>query len=379
MSSSSSSPTWAIGKHGKCRSAVDYLKERWRSDVLHQTSHRSLQHSQEAPDCIVSTSPMRKKMPVRRCLSQPVDRIPSMNNDRCPYGDATVTMKYLAGHRDVGVQCSLIEWNPVVIPVESVAGSQSSSIDSSSSTPTAAIIATESVVDSGERRRLLYGFGVVPSWSQETSLVATDGSGSTTLGGSDECVGGEHNDEELAFRRWYMTASTAFVNRVPASPPPASSRSLGGPGCIASSDDFDGGCVPTRAQRLRREFRGCRGTSSAMRSASCHVEPELVHCCSASAAFAMSESRVDVSAWRRQFRRRKAITTSDNDVDEDQVMLWDSNGNRSGRSFSSWYRKSGALPAPSEETGRIGNRSCSIQSSATQLRSVRQTCKLKKQ
>jgi hypothetical protein len=218
-------------------------------------------------------------------------------------------------------------------------------------------------LDDLHRRRFFYGYGKGFS-SQEISLVATDGSGSTTLAGTEfvddeNVVGLDDDDEERAFLRWYMTASSAFVRGSPASPP-ASSQSMAALGCarIASPS-----CVPTRVERLRREFRHCRGTAtSAVRSASCHSEPEVVRCCAASTAAVMAAPRVDVSAWRRQFRRRKAITLADLNVDQALIGSCRRRGHRSSSVMSA---ESVILAAAA---AAAGGRSFSQRSAVTQQR-----------
>lgn len=259
--------------------------------------------------------------------------------------------------RDVGVQCSIIEWNEAEQRPQ-LGGAAAPDSLASASTAQQQQADDDSVF--GFRRHPTGGahggrpryFGF--SSSQELSLLATDGSGSTTFAGDDDddvgAVGidfdedddvinmadeddeeDDDNNEERAFLRWYMSASNAFVNgaTLNVSSPPTTSQSMAALGCVQLSGH---GWVPSRVEKLRREFRKCRGSSGAARSSSCHSEPDsaagpggggaTVRCCSATAVRSAAAAKAaDVAAWRRQFRRRKAITLSDLDVEQSQALL----------------------------------------------------------
>ena len=92
------------------------------------------------------------------------------------------------------------------------------------------------------------------------------------------------------------------------------SQSMTALGCAAVEPRV---CSSTRVAQLRRESADHATTA---RSSSCYSEPEAVRCCSAAAA----GPRVDVAALRRQFRRRKAMTLGDFNVQRRFNRLSDS-------------------------------------------------------
>lgn len=334
---------------GKCRDAFGFLRERWRSDVLHNASTQLTISSKSSTSAaaIFSSGPARKQVPVRRCLSAVDDRRVLANKEE--------TLMPL-DRRDAGVQCSIIKWDPVNRRVD---------MATNTTTGTPLPFEFQQPVSAGkldtDNEYRYYEYSA-PFSAEEISLVATDGSGST-LGGSCQDDDGDHffgrtSDEERAFLRWYVSASSSFVRDAPSSPQ-ASSRSVSGLGCVKLNSP---GCVPARIERLRNEFHSCHGTTASnARSSSCHSEPEVIQCCSGTAVNALAESRADASAWRRQFRRRKAITLSD--IDLNQKLMGSSKGQRNPL-MSSASTESVTLGVPR------GERSCSQRSAITQQRFV---------
>lgn len=361
--SATSKSTMATVKHGKCRSAIDFLKERWRGDVV----HNPLTQSHHSPESSFPTASASSRKPVRRCLSQPARGMGTADSDGRCIVPSNFMLPLEGGQRHVSVQCSIIEWNQVEKRVELAADDETGIAFMSSSFPHLASETVDGFSSDYRSRRYLYGCGPTFS-SQEISLAATDGSGSTTCCGTEpgsrdnsvDIADGDDNedaDEERAFLKWYMTASSACVHGAPASPP-ASSQSMAALECVKLAGP---GCVPTRVERLRREFRQCRGSASAARSASCQSEPEVVRCCSASTAAAAVVPHIDVEAWRRQFRRRKAITLSDIEVNEALLSHY---AGHDDKSISSMSAESVAIAVAA--TAR--ERSFSQRSAATQHR-----------
>jgi len=352
-------------KHSKCRSAIDFLRERWRGDVVH--------HPCDSPSLVSMAS---RNKPARRCLSQPARDMVATDGDERSIFPGSVISPMESGRRDASVQCSIIEWNQAEKRVELIADDASRSALLSSSLSHIAAVTADNFADDYRSRRFLYGASLS---SQELSLAATDGSGSTTFGGTDPgnddnsvngAEGGD-DDEEQAFLKWYMIASSACVHGAHTSPPASSSQSMADTSPPASSSQSMAalgcvklagpGCVPTRVERLRHEFRQCRGASGT-RSASCQSEPEVVRCCSASTAAAAVAPRIDVEAWRRQFRRRKAITLSD--IEVNQALLGSYVGH-DDRTVSSMSTDNVAIAAA---TAEANGRSFIQRSAATQQR-----------
>lgn len=402
-------PSHGITRHhhgGSCksRSALDFLRDRWRSDVLHHAAPSPSTPTGAFPATVKTPTSTRRFLPVRRCYSQPIQDQSSVEEQqasstaarRSRFFESSSRMSSVGTpptpswppssiQRDVGVQCSIIEWSPFDQCVVLGSDIRRDIYDND--------LRQRSPVDIGPFFDVgggAAGGGSASRFSsQEISLVATDGSCSTTtvFGGADEqfddylrdwSVGYDNQttgSDDQAFINWYLTASSTFVGNssMPsAPPPPKGSRSLAALACVPRA--------PMRIERLRREFRRRRGVPSSAdtetggaRSPSCHSEPEVVRCCSATAAAAsMGASRVDVAAWRRQFQRRRAITLSDLDV-EHQALI--SNGSGGGCRKKKAWRQSPAMSTESLSLGG-GGRSFSLRSAATQHRSVRH-CEIK--
>jgi len=83
----------------------------------------------------------------------------------------------------------------------------------------------------------------------------------------------------------------------------------------------------TRVAQLRRESSD---HATPARSSSCYSDPEVVRCCSGTAAAAAVPR---VAALRRHFRRRKAITLADFDVQHRFSRLSESAARESIRRF----------------------------------------------
>jgi len=244
----------------KSRGVLSYLRDRWRSETLNE------------PGLTEDRSAVRSKA-IRRCHSQPIDepvtkwglsrRQPSSSSPVRPHD-----------HRDVGVQCTIISWNSLTRRVELMADFRSPDHEAEFS-------------------------------SQEISLAATDGSETTTLGDAadiEDVDNDDDDDDDQADFGWFRSPRRALA--VHSAPPPDASQSLG---CIAFESRIG---ASTRVAQLRRESVDQGRTA---RSSSCYSEPEVVRCCSATSA-GMAVPRVDVAALRRHFRRRKAITLDDFDV-----------------------------------------------------------------
>ena len=248
----------------KSRGVLAYLRDRWRSEVLHQPAPSDrLAHRQSA---------------VRRCHSQPPHRS----------ADEPATVKWRSlrrqhasppvrphDHRDIGVQCTIINWNALTRRVELMTDFRSLADERECSSP-------------------------------EISLVATDGSGTTTLGDAAdiEDVVDDDDDDQTDFG-WFRSPRRALA--VHSAPLPDASQSMVALGCVAFESSVGSS---TRVAQLRRESADQPTTA---RSSSCYSDPEVVRCCSATST-AAAAPRVDVAALRRRFRRRKAITLADFDV-----------------------------------------------------------------
>jgi len=157
--------------------------------------------------------------------------------------------------------------------------------------------------------------------SQEISLAATDGSGTTTLGDTADIEdidddNGDDDDDDQADFGWFRSPRRALA--VHSAPPPDASQSMSALGCIAAESLVG---ASTRVAQLRRESADHPATTT--RSSSCYSDPEMVRCCSATSA-AVTVPRVDVAALRRHFRRRKALTLADFDVQHRFSRLSDS-------------------------------------------------------
>lgn len=249
----------------KSRGVLAYLRDRWRSDTL--------QH----PAPTDGRSAFRQTA-VRRSHSQPThksaDEPPTRWRSCRRHPTSSPVRPY--DHRDVGVQCTIISWNTVTRRVELMADFRSPADDAEFS-------------------------------SQEISLAATDGSGTTTLGDTAdiEDVDDDDDDDEQADFGWFRSPRRALA--VHSAPPPDASQSMTALGYDAFESRVGGS---TRVAQLRSESADHATTA---RSSSCFSDPEAVRCCSGTSA-SVAVPRVDVAALRRHFRRRKAITLGDFDI-----------------------------------------------------------------
>jgi len=247
----------------KSAGVLTYLRNRWRSEVLQQpvpTDDRwvarqtAIRRSHSQPAHKSADEPGTRWRSFRRRPASPPVR---------PYD-----------HRDVGVQCTIIKWNALTRRPELMSDFRSPADEAEFS-------------------------------SQEISLAATDGSGTTTLGdAADIDDDDDDDDDDEADFGWFRSPRRALA--VHSAPPPDASQSLG---CVAFESRVG---ASTRVAQLRRESAD---HITPARSSSCYSDPEGVRCCSGTSA-GMAVPRVDVAALRRHFRRRKAITLADFDVQQ---------------------------------------------------------------
>ena len=252
----------------KSRSVLAYLRNRWRSEVLHQPL---------ASD----DRPAARQTPIRRSHSQPahksVDETATRwRQSRRRHASPPVRV---SDRREVGVQCSIVSWNAMTRRFEIMPGFRSP-------------------VDDAEFS------------SQEISLAATDGSGTTTLGDAAdiEYLDDDDEDDDGADFGWFRSPRRALT--VHSAPPPDASQSMMALSYAAAAAAEPRVGASTRVAQLRHESADRASTARGLGS---YSEPEPVRCCSATGA-GMAVPRVDVAALRRQFRRRKAITLADFDV-----------------------------------------------------------------
>jgi len=248
----------------KSRSVLTYFRDRWRSEVLHQ------------PTASTDDRSAKQKTAVRRSHSQPshktAETVTGWRQSRRRQVSPPVRP---FDRQDAGVQCAIVSWNALTHRFEMMADLPSPIDEAMFS-------------------------------SQEISLAATDGSGTTTLGDAADIEYLYDDDDDVdddgADFGWFRSPRRALA--VHSAPPPDASQSMTALGCAAAEPRVGSS---TRVAQLRRESADHATTA---RSSSCHSEPEAVRCCSATAA-GMAVPRVDVAALRRQFRRRKAITLAD--------------------------------------------------------------------
>jgi len=262
---SASAATGVRRRKTKSRGVLAYLRDRWRSEVV----HRPL--STDERTAIRQTAVRRShSQPAHKSTDEPVTKWRSF---RRPPASPPVRPY---DQRHVGVQCTIISWNALKRRVEVMADCRSPADEAEFS-------------------------------SQEISLAATDGSGTTTLGDTAdiEDVDDDDDDDDQADFGWFRSPRRALA--VHSAPPPDASQSMVALGCVAV-DSLVG--ASTRVAQLRRESADHATTAP---SSSCYSDPEVVRCCSATSA-GVTVPRVDVAALRRHFRRRKAITLADFDV-----------------------------------------------------------------
>jgi len=266
-SSVSTSAAPSVGRSRvKSRGVLAYIRDRWRSEVLHQS--------------VTAASKSIRKTVIRRSHSQPAHN----SADEPPTKWRSFRRQPASlpvrphDHRDVGVQCTIISWNPLTRRVEMMRDFRSP-------------------VDEAEFS------------SQEISLAATDGSGTTTLGDTADIEDSDDNDDDddddQADFGWLRSPRRALA--VHSAPPPDASQSMVALGCVAFESLVG---ASTRVAQLRHESADHAATAL---SSSCYSDPEVVRCCSSTSA-GVAVPRVDVAALRRHFRRRKAITLADFDV-----------------------------------------------------------------
>ena len=260
----SASPAARVGRRKmKSRGVLAYIRDRWRSEVLNQPGstddrrHAAIRRSHSQPAHKSVEEPTTRWRSLRRQPASPPVR---------PYD-----------HRDVGVQCAIISWNALTRRPELMSDFRSP-------------------VDEADFS------------SQEISLAATDGSGTTTLGDTadiDDDYDDDDDDDEQADFGWFRSPRRALA--VHSAPPPDASQSMMALGCGAVESRVG---ASTRVAQLRRESAD---QTTPARSSSCYSDPEGVRCCSGPST-GVAVPRVDVAALRRHFRRRKAITLADFDV-----------------------------------------------------------------
>jgi len=280
----------------KSRGVMAYLRDRWRSEVLHEPTPADDRSAQRQP-------------PVRRSHSQPPARKSAATDDppttrwrrlsrRQPASPRSPPVYSYDHHRDVGVQCAIISWNALTRRAELAADFRSPADDADFS-------------------------------SQEISLAATDGSGTTTLGDAADIEfidndndDDDDDDDDGADFGWFGLPDRALA--VHSAPPPTDLSQSTTTAPLEPSRV--GGALTTRVAQLRSESTDHAVTPA--QGSSCYSEPEVVRCCSATAA-GVAVPRVDVAALRRQFRRRKAITLADFDVQHRYSRLYESTARES--------------------------------------------------